>query len=330
MRPRIFVTQPIPEKALARLRGAGEVELNPDSAHIIAKPELIAGLKRNDYLFCLLHDRVDAEAIGANPNLKLIASMAIAPAGVDVAAATERRIPVTTIPPLVGEATADLNWALLLAVARRVVEADRALRSGIFPGSQSLHFVGSEVHGKTLGIVGMGAIGEAVARRAKGFGMRILYTKRRRLEPARESDLGVEYRTVDKLLAESDFVSINAALSAETIHLIGDREFRLMRPSAYLVNTARGPIVDEKALVRALNEKRIAGAALDVYENEPAAEAELIEFPNVVLTPHLGSAALDTRERIADIVVDNIIAVIEGHRPPNLYNPEIYGPPRKT
>jgi glyoxylate reductase len=188
-----------------------------------------------------------------------------------------------------------------------------------------MHFVGGEVHGKTLGIVGLGSIGEAVARRARGFGMRILYTKRRRLEPARESDLGVEYRTLDELLAESDFVSINAALSAETIHLIGDREFRLMRRSAYLVNTARGPIVDEKALVRALSEKRIAGAALDVYEREPAVEPELIKFPNVVLTPHLGSAALDTRERISGIVVDNILAAIAGRRPPNLYNPEIYG-----
>jgi glyoxylate reductase len=324
MRPRIFVTQPIPERALARLREVAEVELNPDSAHIITKPALIAGLERNDYLFCLLHDRVDAEVIRANPNLKLIASMAITPAGIDVAAATARRIPVTTIPPLVGQATADLHWALLLAVARRIVEADRALRSGLFPGAQSMHFVGGEVYGKTLGIVGLGAIGEAVARRAKGFRMRIFYTKRRRLEPARESDLGVEYRTLDELLAESDFVSINAALSAETLHLIGDREFRLMRPSAYLVNTARGPIVNEKALVRALSEKRIAGAALDVYEREPLVEPELIGFPNVVLTPHLGSAALDTRERIAGIVVDNILAVIAGRRPPNLYNPEIY------
>jgi glyoxylate reductase len=325
MRPKIFVTQPIPEKALDRLREVTEVELNPDSTHIITKPELMAALERSDYLLCLLHDRVDADVIHSASNLKLIASMAILPAGVDVAAATARRIPVTTIPPLVGEATADLSWALLLAVARRVVEADRALRSGIFPGSQSMHFVGGEVHGKTLGIVGLGSIGEAVARRARGFGMRILYTKRRRLEPARESDLGVEYRTLDELLAESDFVSINAALSAETIHLIGDREFRLMRRSAYLVNTARGPIVDEKALVRALSEKRIAGAALDVYEREPAVEPELIKFPNVVLTPHLGSAALDTRERISGIVVDNILAAIAGRRPPNLYNPEIYG-----
>jgi glyoxylate reductase len=324
MAAKIFVTQPIPEKALSRLREVAEVELNQDSTHIITKPELIAALEQNDYLICLLHDRVDAEVINANANLKLIASMAITPVGVDVAAATVRRIPVTTIPPFVTEATADLHWALLLTVARRVVEGDRALRSGLFPGGQSMHFVGGEVNGKTLGIVGLGAIGEAVARRAKGFDMRILYTKRRRLDETREATLGVEYRNLDGLLKESDFVSVNAALSAETIHLMGDRELRLMRPAAYLINTARGPIVDEKALVRALEEKRIAGAALDVYEHEPMVEPGLINLSNVVLSPHLGSAALDTRERVASILVDNVIAVMEGRRPPNLCNPEIY------
>ncbi|HXV80641.1 MAG TPA: D-glycerate dehydrogenase [Candidatus Binatia bacterium] len=324
MRPNIFLTQPIPEKALARLRELGNLESNSDPTHIITKAELVEALRRNDYLFCLLHDVVDAEAINSNPNLKLIASMAITPAGVDVPAATARRIPVTVVPPYVTEATADLHWALLLAVARRIVEGDRALRSGIFPGSQSLHFVGGEVNGKTLGIVGLGAIGEAVAMRARGFKMRILYTKRRRLHEAREAGLGVEYRSLDDLLKESDFVSINAALSPKTIHLIGYRELSLMRPSAYLVNTARGPIVDEKALLQALEEKRIAGAALDVYEREPLVEPGLVKLPNVVLTPHLGSAAIDTRERVASIVVDNIAAVIEGRRPPNLYNPQIY------
>lgn len=325
MAPTIFVTQPIPEKALARLRELGTVELNPDPLHIITKPELMAALERNDYLFCLLHDTVDADAIQVNPGLKLIASMAIIPAGVDVAAATARRIPVTTIPPIVTEATADLHWALLLAVARRVVEGDRAVRSGIFPGGQSMRFAGSEVHGKTLGIVGLGAIGEAVARRARGFGMRILYTKRRRLDEARETMLAVEHRSLDGLLKESDFVSVHAALTRETVHLIGRRQLGLMRPSAFLVNTARGPIVDEKALVEALAAKRIAGAALDVYEHEPRVEPGLLGMPNVVLTPHLGSATTDTRERMAGIVVENIVAVIEGRRPPNLFNPEIYG-----
>ncbi len=324
MPPGIFVTQPIPDPALARLREAGNVELNPDPLHIVTKPELMAGLARNEYLVCLLHDRVDAEVINAGRQLKLIASMAIVPAGVDVAAATARRIPVTVIPPLVTEATADLHWALLLAVARRIVESDRALRAGQFPGAQSVYFVGGEVHGKTLGIIGLGRIGEAVARRARGFGMRILYTKRRRLDAGRESELSVTYRPLDDLLRESDFVSVNATLTPETVHLIGRRELALMRPSAYLVNTSRGPVVDEKALVEALEEKRIAGAALDVYEHEPQVEPRLLTLANVVLTPHIGSASLDTRARIADIVADNVLAVIRGQRPPNLYNPEVY------
>jgi glyoxylate reductase len=321
----IFVTQPIPDAALARLRALGQVEMNPDPLHMVTKAELLAALQRNEYLVCLLHDRVDAEIIEGSPRLRAIASMAITPSGVDVDAATARRIPVTTIPPLVTEATADLHWALLLTVARRVVEADRGLRAGLFPGSQSVYYMGAEVHGKTLGIVGLGGIGEAVARRAQGFGMRILYTKRQRLAPDREAALGVEFRTLDALLAESDFVSVHVALAPETVRLIGARELRLMRPSAYLVNTARGPIVDETALVAALERKQIAGAALDVFEHEPRVESGLVALPNVVLTPHIGSAARDTRERIADIVVDNVAALIEGRRPPNLYNPEIYG-----
>ena len=333
MTPRIFVTQPVPEPALARLRQAGDVELNPDPLHIITKRELLSALERCEYLVCLLHDRVDAEVIRSRPRLKLIASMAIVPAGVDVPAATARGIPVTTIPPLVTEATADLHWALLLAVARRVPETDRAVRAGLFPGGQSMYFVGGEVHGKTLGIVGLGRIGEAVARRARGFAMRLLYAKRRRLDPATEAALGVAYRPLDRLLSESDFVSINVALTPDTVHLIGPRELGLMRPSAYLVNTARGPVVDEKALAAALERRQIAGAALDVYEHEPLVEPTLLNLPNVVLTPHIGSAALDTRLRIADVVVDNVLAVIRGERPPNLYNPEVYpagvsSPPR--
>ncbi len=320
----IFVTQPIAEGALARLRLLAEVEINADTLHIVTKAELLAALQRHEYLVCLLHDRVDGEVIAASPRLKGIASMAITPAGVDVAAATARRIPVTTIPPLVTEATADLNWALLLAVARRVVESDRGLRAGIFPGGQSAHFVGAEVHGKTLGIVGLGRIGEAVARRAQGFGMRLLYAKRQRLAPEREAALGVVYRTLDDLLRESDFVSLHVGLSPETVHLIGARELALMRPSAYLVNTARGPIVDEQALVAALARGRIAGAALDVFEDEPRVAPGLVALPNVVLTPHVGSAARDTRERIAAIVVDNVEALIAGRRPPNVHNPEIY------
>ena len=324
MRPRIFVTQPIPDKALSLLQRYGDVALNHDSARIMTRTELAAAVKECDYLFCLLHDTVDRDVIGANPDLRMIASMAIIPAGIDVAEATARRIPVTTIPPMVTEETADLAWGLLLAVARNIGAGDRTLRQGLFPGSQSMHLVGQGVYGKTLGIVGLGRIGEAMARRARGFDMRVLYTKRSRLDVERERVLGVEYVSLAELLRGSDFVSINAASTAETRHLIGSAELQAMKPTAYLVNTARGPLVDEAALAAALREKVIAGAALDVYEHEPEVHPALKECANAVLTPHLGSAVAETRERMALIVTENIIAVMEGRRPPNLYNPEIY------
>jgi len=310
--PAIFVTQPIDGAALARLREVGEVELNPDPLHIVTKPELLAALRRAQYLVCLLHDAVDAEAIAAAPRLELIASMAIVPAGVAVAAATARRIPVTTIPPLVTEATADLHWALLLAVARRVVEADRALRAGVFPGGQSAQFVGADVHGRTLGIVGLGRIGEAVARRARGFGMRILYTKRRRLDAAAEAALGLTYAGLDDLLRESDFVSIHVTLMPETIHLIGARELSLMRRSAFLVNTARGPIVDDEALIAALKSGKLAAAGLDVFTGEPNIHPGYAPLPNTFLLPHLGSATTETRNAMGFKALDNLDAFFAG------------------
>ncbi len=324
MRPRIFVTQPISDKALSLLRQHGDVEINPDSAHIMTKVELAAAVKECDYLLCLLHDNVDWEVIAANPDLRMIASMAIIPAGIDVAEATARRIPVTTIPAMVTEETADLAWGLLLAVARNIVVGDRTLRQGVFPGSQSMHLAGQGVYGKTLGVVGLGRIGEAVARRAIGFDMRVLYNKRSRLNTRTERQLGVEYVSLEELLRRADFVSVNAASTDQTRHLIGAAQLRIMKPTAYLVNTARGPLVDEAALATALRENVIAGAALDVYEREPEVHPGLKECDNVVLTPHLGSAVSETRERMALIVAENIIAVMEGRRPPNLYNHEIY------
>ena len=324
MKPRIFVTQPIPEGALSLLRQHGDVEMNPDSSRIMGKAALAAAVTRCDFLFCLLHDAVDRRVIAANPNLRMIASMAIIPANVDVAEATARRIPVTTVPPMVTEETADLAWGLMLAAARNIAAGDRTLRQGMFPGSQSMHLVGQGVYGKTLGIVGLGRIGEAMARRARGFDMRVHYTKRNRLDPGREADLGVEYVSLKELLRRADFVSLNAASTPETRHLIGAAELRTMKPTACLVNTARGPLVDEAALAAALREKVIAGAGLDVYEREPEVHPDLKECGNAVLTPHLGSAVPETRERMALIVAENIIAVMQGRRPPNLYNPEIY------
>jgi glyoxylate reductase len=325
MRPRIFITQPVAASAIERLRAVADVELNPDSLHIITKSELIEKVPSLDILFCLLHDRVDRDVIAAGARLRAIASMKITPSDIDVAAATARRIPVTVIAPIVTEATADIHFALLLAVARRVVEGDRLVRQGVFPGAQSAHLLGAWVFGKTIGLIGGGGrIGRAVAKRAQGFSMQTLYWTPRRKPESEEREAGLAYVPYDQLLAESDFVSVHAPLTAETRHLVGEREIGLMKPTAFLVNTSRGPIVDEKALVRALKAKRIAGAGLDVYENEPKVEPELLTMQNVVLTPHLGSAVKELREGMANVVVDNIMAVLEGRRPPNCWNAEIY------
>jgi glyoxylate reductase len=326
MRSRVFITQPIAASALERLRGVAHVHLNPDPVHIMTRDELKAAVSASDILFCLLHDHIDDTVMDANPKLRAISSMKITPSDIDVAAATARRIPVTVIPPIVTEATADLHFGLLLAVARRILEGDRILREGVFPGGQSVRLEGAGVAGKTIGLIGGGGrIGRAVAKRARGFSMPTLYWGPRRIAESEERELELRYVAMDELLAESDFVSVHAPLKPETHHLIGERELRLMKRSAFLINTARGPIVDEKALALALSEGRIAGAGLDVFEREPHVEAALIEMPNVVLTPHIGSAIAELRESMAHIVVDNIVAILEGRRPPNCVNLEVYG-----
>jgi glyoxylate reductase len=325
MKPRIFITQPVAESAIERLRAVADVEINPDTLHKVTKQELLEKVPQLDILFCLLHDKVDKDVIAAAKRLRAIASMKITPSDIDVPAATARKIPVTVIAPIVTEATADIHFALLLAVARRVVEGDQLLRSGVFPGAQSAHLLGSYVHGKTIGLIGGGGrIGKAVAKRAQGFSMKTLYWTPRRKPESEEREAGLTYVPYDQLLAEADFVSVHAPLNENTRHLVGERELKLMKPSAFLVNSARGPVVDEKALVRALQEKRIAGAGLDVYENEPEVEPELKAMKNVVLTPHLGSAVKELRESMANVVADNIIAVLEGRQPPNCWNKEIY------
>lgn len=325
MRPRIFLSQPVPGPALDMLRAVADVEVGPDTSRIMSKAQYIEHVRRCDYLFHIMHDVADREVLDANPNLKIIASQSITPALVDVAEATRRRIPVTTIPNVVYEATADLAWALLMAAARRIPEADRGVRAGIFPGSQSMHFMGQGVYRKTLGIIGLGQIGKGMARRARGFDMRVLYWKRNRLRPEEEAELRVEYRPMDEVLRAADFVSLNAALSKETYHLMAPPQFALMKPTAIFINTARGPMVDEQALVDALKARRIAGAGLDVFEEEPTVHPDLLGMDQVVLTPHIGSGVRDVREEIAAIVAQNILAAMRGQRPPNVYNPEIYG-----
>ncbi len=321
-KPRVFVSQPIAPSALARLRTIANVTINNDSSKIISKPMMIAGVRKADYLISLLHDKVDREVLAANPKLRAVTSMAITPDNIDVTEATKRGIAVTVVPPIVAEATADIHFGLMIAVARRMIEGDKMVRAGKFPGSQSNHLAGAAVYGKTIGLVGAGRIGQATARRARGFGMKILYWGPRRKTEA-ESEIGMEYVTLDRLLAESDFVSMHAPMNAETRHMIGDKQFAMMKPTAFIINTARGPVIDEKALLRALKKKIIAGAGLDVFEHEPKLPPELKLMKNVVVTPHLGSAVMEVRDQMANIVIDNLEALFGGHTPPNCVNPQV-------
>jgi glyoxylate reductase len=323
-KPRIFVTQPIAESATKRLRALGSVKVFPDDSRIIPHKTLIDAVKRADILFCLLHDKIDRAVVTANPKLRHIAAQSITPSNIDVAEATRLGIPVTVVPPVTTEATADLTFGLMLSVARRMLEGDRLVRAGKYPGGQSRHLLGSYVWGKTLGLIGGGGlIGKAVARRAQGFSMRVLYWAPRRKPESEEREAGLTYVPLDQLLRESDFVSLHSPLNAETRHQIGKRELGLMKKTAFIVNTARGPIIDEKALISALKAKRIAGAGLDVFEFEPKVSTELKKLKNVVLNPHLGSATVEVREEMANLVVDNIEALLGGRMPPGCVNPEV-------
>jgi len=324
-KPRIFVTQPVSEHALKRLRPVANVKVFADSSRIIPKRTLIEAVRKADILFCLLHDKIDRAVIAANPNLRLIAAQSITPSNIDVEAATARRIPVTVATPLTTEATADLNFGLMIAVARRMVEGDRLARAGKFPGGQSAHLMGALVWGKTIGLIGGGGlIGKAVAKRAHGFSMRVLYWTPRRKPESEEREAGLTYVPLDQLLRESDFVSLHSPLNKETRHQISTRELALMKKTAFLINTGRGALVDESALIRALTKKQIAGAGLDVFEHEPTIAKALKKMRNVVLTPHLGSATPEVREAMAAIVVDNILAFLGGHRLPNCVNPQVF------
>lgn len=323
-RPRIFVTQPVAKSALARLQQVAAVRTNPDASRILGRGALVAAVRRCDVLFCLLHDRIDSGVIAANPTLRMIATQSITPSNVDVEAATARHIPVTVVPALTADTAADLAFGLMLAVARRIVEGDRLVRAGKFPGAQSSYLLGPLVWGKTIGLIGGGGmIGKAVARRAAGFNMRVLYWDPARRPKDEERDLGLIFTPFDTLLRESDFVSLHTPLNPGTRHQIGAREIKLMKRTAYLINTARGPIVDQAALIRALSKKQIAGAGLDVFEFEPKVGKDLRRLTNVVLTPHLGSAVGEIREQMANCVVDNILAFLSGNNPPNCVNPRV-------
>lgn len=321
-RPRVFVSRVIPQPGIELLRRECDVEVNEQDKPL-SKKELIARLQGREGLVCLLTDHVDDEVLSV-PGLKAVSNVAVGYDNIDAAAATRRGVLVTNTPGVLTETTADFAWTLMLCAARRVVEGDRMTRAGKYRGWGIMMLLGQDVHNKTLGLVGLGRIGQAVAQRAKGFGMRVLYSDVRQAPAEVEQALGARYVLLADLLKESDFVSVHTPLTEKTRHLIGEKEFALMKPTAVLVNTSRGPVVDEKALVAALRSRRIAAAGLDVYENEPELAPGLAGLDNAVLAPHIASASVETRTRMATMAAENMSAALHGRRPPNLVNPQAW------
>ncbi|MFO0908161.1 MAG: D-glycerate dehydrogenase [Isosphaeraceae bacterium] len=318
---RVVITQPIPEPGPSLVRQAADSVSENREDRVYTPEELRREVAGADAILCLLTDTIDAALLDAARGCRIVANFAVGYNNIDVAAATERGIVVTNTPGVLTEATADLTWSLILAVARRVVEGDREMRSGRFKGWGPMYLLGGDVTGRTLGLVGPGRIATAVAERAVGFKMPILYHGP---EPAPALDaLGGRSVDLDTLLAQSDFVSLHVPLAPDTRHLIDARALGLMKPTAYLINASRGPVVDEAALVEALKSRRIAGAGLDVYEEEPRMAPGLAECSNAVLLPHLGSATTATRAAMSRIAGENVVAVLEGRRPPNPVNPEV-------
>lgn len=320
---RVFVTRELPEEALHPLRNVAEMEVWPEA--LPPSPEILrAKVADVDGLLCLLTDRIDATLLDAAPKLKVVSQMAVGYDNIDVAACTARKIPVGNTPGVLTETTADLAFALLLATARRVVEAEHFLRSGQWTTWSPMLLTGPDIHHATLGIVGMGRIGYEVARRAHGFSMNLLYANPRRNEQA-EQDFGVQHVDLDTLLAESDFVSLHTPLNSQTRHLIGAAQLARMKPTAILINTARGPVVDQVALAEALKNRIIAAAGLDVFETEPLPmDDPLLALDNAVLIPHIGSASIGTRTKMAALAADNLVAGIQNRPLPHVVNPEVY------
>ncbi len=326
-RPKILVTQKVPEPAYPLLEAIGDVEANPVEGNIWSYEELLRRGPGHDYIYCLLTDNIDAQFLeacaAATPRLKMVANMAVGYNNIDVEAATRLGIAVSNTPGVLSDTTADLAFALLMATARRIPEAERFLRAGKYKGWGPLLFCGAEVHGSTLGLIGAGRIGKIMAKRASGFDMKVIYYDVYRMSAEDEETYHMAYLPMDDVLQQSDFISVHTPYMPSTHHLISTRELGLMKPTAIIINTARGPIVDEKALVKALQAGTIAGAGLDVFENEPAVEPELLTMENVVILPHIASASLKTRTLMATMASDNLVAHYHGQRPPNILNPEV-------
>lgn len=319
---KVFVTRKIPEQGLELLKKTFTVEVNPHD-RMLSKEEIIQGLQGKDGLLCLLTDPIDKEVIFSEPQLKMIANYAVGYNNIDVKAATMRGIPVTNTPDVLTDTTAEMTWALLFSVARRIVEGDTFTRAGKFKGWAPQLMLGQDVSGKTLGIVGAGRIGTAVALKSKGFNMTVLYVDDHR-NTVLEREVHAKKVELSKLLKTSDFISVHVSLNKATHHLISEKELRMMKNTAVLINTSRGPVVDEHALEKALKEQWIFGAGLDVYENEPTINKELINLANVVLQPHSASATFETRTKMAIMAAENIIAGLQGKQPKNCINPEVF------
>ncbi len=318
---RVAVTRKIPQRGIEVLEQAGfEVSVWPG-----ALPPTPAELREfaadADGLLTLLTERIDAALLDALPRLRVVSNMAVGYDNIDVAACTARGVVVCITPDVLTETTADFTWALIFAVARRVCEAREAVKRGEWRTWEPLGFLGKDVHGATLGVIGCGRIGQAVARRAAAFAMRVLYTDRQRLDAQREQELAATYVSLDELLSQSDIVTIHVPLTSETRHLIGARELALMKPSAILINTARGGVIDTAALIEALAAGRLGGVGLDVTDPEPLpAEHPLLQFDNVIVTPHIASASEATRQRMAELAAHNLVCALRGERPPRALN----------
>lgn len=320
-KPKVLATRPLFPAAQEILNASCDVEYwtKPER---ISKEELFKKIKDKEGLVCLLTEKVNAELLSAAPKLQIAANVAVGFDNIDVAACTKRGVAATNTPGVLDETTADFAWTLMMAVGRRVVEGDTLARSENWTGWDLDQLVGSDIWGKTLGIVGFGRIGRAMARRALGFQMKVIYADAVQAPEAVEKELKAEYRGMNRLLAESDFISIHVPLLPETRGLFDGPRFSKMKPTAYLINTARGAVIDDAALVDALESGKIAGAALDVFENEPFIHPGL-KRPNVVLAPHIASASIETRTKMACMAAENVVALLKGKPPANILNPEV-------
>jgi glyoxylate reductase len=323
-KPKVFATHRLFDPARKLLAAKFDVEYweqpeRPPRAEVLKRA---AGAQA---LICLLTEKINDELLDAAPGLRIVSNVAVGFDNIDVAACTKRKIVATNTPGVLDETTADFAWTLLMCVARRVHEGEKLARSGQWRGWNLDQLCGGDVWGKTLGLLGFGRIGRAVARRAAGFNMRVLYNDAVRAPAEAEKELRAEFVDRDRLFAEADFISLHVPLMPETRHLMSTASFAKMKPSAYLINTSRGPVIDEAALVAALEAQKIAGAALDVYEREPEIHPGLIHRDDVVLAPHIASASVETRTKMAVMAATNVTALFDGQRPPNALNPEVLG-----